>query len=576
MKKKIGLGLMNFSELRESNSYYVDKTAFIKEIMNENIKAFLFTRPRRFGKTLTQSMLHDFLCLNYQNDPAWKEKQGELFCDLEISKDTEFCKRHMGQHPVIFISLKGVEQPSYEGMRAELSHLVRTLFSSFLFLKQKDLDRYYINSFDRYLNTGLVGSEDLTDNLITSSLEFLCAILKKVYGRKIIVLIDEYDVPVNKAHSCGFYEQILPLVRGMLYKIVKDDQALVEKCVITGCNRISRESIFTGMNNALVYSISDRMYSDVFGFTQAEVDALLEYYALTLKKAIVKNWYDGYSFGGTGIYNPWDVTNYCYDLINDPTAKPVNYWANTSSNEIIREFMDHADPNSLEKMQSLLNGESVKIRFDEQLVYPDLEKEHSSVQLFSILYSSGYLTAVYVNNGEYELKIPNLEIMDLFKELVTDFYRSSDTLYHACAAELPKLMAEGFSGPVEDRMNLLLSRFISVRNTGFEIAYHLFFVVVLSQVLGANSKLRSEPEAGDGFADVTFMINKSIGIILEFKKARGDTELESLALSALKQADEKNYRRVFADYPVAKIITYGIACHGKKAVVKAAVETLQR
>ena len=440
-------------------------------------------------------MLHDFLCLNYQNDPAWKEKQGELFCDLEISKDTEFCKRHMGQHPVIFISLKGVEQPSYEGMRAELSHLVRTIFSSFLFLKQKDLDRYYINSFDRYLNTGLVGSEDLTDNLITSSLEFLCAILKKVYGRKIIVLIDEYDVPVNKAHSRGFYEQILPLVRGMLYKIVKDDQALVEKCVITGCNRISRESIFTGMNNALVYSISDRMYSDVFGFTQAEVDALLEYYALTLKKAIVKNWYDGYSFGGTGIYNPWDVTNYCYDLINDPTAKPVNYWANTSSNEIIREFMDHADPNSLEKMQSLLNGESVKIRFDEQLVYPDLEKEHSSVQLFSILYSSGYLTAVYVNNGEYELKIPNLEIMDLFKELVTDFYRSSDTLYHACAAELPKLMAEGFSGPVEDRMNLLLSRFISVRNTGFEIAYHLFFVVVLSQVLGANSKLRSEPEA---------------------------------------------------------------------------------
>ena len=534
MKKKIGLGLMNFSELRESNSYYVDKTAFIKEIMNENIKSFLFTRPRRFGKTLTQSMLHDFLCLNYENDPAFEEKQSALFCDLEISKDVEFSKRHMGQHPVIFISLKGVEQPSYEGMRTELARLVRTLFSSFLFLKQKDLDRYYINSFDRYLNTGLEGSEELTDNLITSSLEFLCAILKKVYGRKIIVLIDEYDVPVNKAHSRGFYEQILPLVRGMLYKIVKDDQALVEKCVITGCNRISRESIFTGMNNALVYSISDRMYSDVFGFTQAEVDALLEYYALTLKKAIVKNWYDGYSFGGTGIYNPWDVTNYCYDLINDPTAKPVNYWANTSSNEIIREFMDHADPNSLEKMQSLLNGESVKIRIDEQLVYPDLEKEHSSVQLFSILYSSGYLTAVYVNNGEYELKIPNLEIMDLFKELVTDFYRSSDTLYHACAAELPKLMAEGFSGPVEDRLNLLLSRFISVRNTGFEIAYHLFFVGVLSQVLGANSKLRSEPEAGDGFVDVTFMINKSIGIILEFKKARGDTELESLALSALK------------------------------------------
>ena len=575
MLKKIGLGLMSFSELRESNSYYIDKTSFIKDIMSESIKSFLFTRPRRFGKTLTQSMLNDFLCLNYGNSPDHAKRQLRLFEDLEISKDKEFCQEHMGRHPVIFISFKNIEQPTYEGMRAALIRMVRDLYSSFYFLTQTDsLNKLQIASFEEFATISNHNDTVNVDELITSSLISLCKTLCTVYKRKVIVLIDEYDVPVNQAHSYGFYDKILPLIRGMLYQVVKDDRQLVEKCVITGCTRISRESIFTGMNSAIVYSVSDGMYSDIFGFTQAEVDELLHYYSLTSKKDTVKEWYDGYNFGGTCIYNPWDVTNYCYALLKNSEAEPVNYWANTSSNEIIKEFIDYADPPSLEKMQKLLNGETIKTRIDEQLVYPDLEKDHSPIQLFSILLSSGYLTAISVDHEGYELKIPNRDIKVLFNDLVTSFHQSSDTRFHASAAELPKIMAEGFSGPLEDQINYLLSRFISVRDTGYEIAYHTFFVRVLSQVLPPSAWLLSEPEAGDGFADITFMMNKSTGIILEFKKGNSDSELERLAVQAIKQAETRKYRKIFSDYPVKKIITYGIACHGKRAVVKSSVSSV--
>ncbi|HAH71216.1 MAG TPA: hypothetical protein DCL74_05845, partial [Succinivibrionaceae bacterium] len=389
----------------------------------------------------------------------------------------------------------------------------------------------------------------------------------KVYDQKVVVLIDEYDVPINRGHSCGFYDQILPLIKGMLYPVVKDDQGLIKKCVVTGCNRISKESIFTGMNNAAVYSISNPKYADVFGFTKQEVETLLEYYSLEDKRATIKAWYDGYRFGEVSIYNPWDVMSYCDAVLYDPKAQPENYWSNTSGNEIIREFIDYADDDSLNKMQELLDGKTVKVKIDEQLVYPDLEKAHSSVQLFSVLYSSGYLTALSTDKAGYELKIPNKEILELFKELATDFYSDPKTAFYKNARELPKLMAKGYPGPVESRMNALLSRYLSVRNTGYEIAYHSFFLGILSQVLTEDGQLRSEAEAGDGYADISF-IEGTTGIILEFKKVQAGESAELLAKQAVKQAQEKHYQRVFSGFPIKEVIIYGIACHAKQAVVQ--------
>ncbi len=566
-RKNIGTGLMVFSEFQECNSYYVDKTSFIKDLMNDGKQTLLFTRPRRFGKTLTQSMLKEFLCLNFEERPDHDEKLHKLFEHLQVSSDPEFCKQHMGRYPVIFISFKGIDQPSFEGMRSELIRLVRTLYRSFAFLLERGkIGEFDLNSFREYAEFNNLKSRAEEDSLITGCLEFLCELLKKIYDQKVIVLIDEYDVPINRGHSCGFYDQILPLIRGMLYPVVKDDRGLIKKCVVTGCNRISKESIFTGMNNAVVYSMSNPKYADVFGFTKKEVEALLEYYSLEHKKETIKEWYDGYHFGEASIYNPWDVMSYCDAVLNDPKAQPENYWSNTSGNEIIKEFIDYADEDSLNKMQELLEWKTVKVKIDEQLVYPDLEKAHSSVQLFSVLYSSGYLTALSTDKAGYELKIPNKEILELFKELPTSFSSDPKTAFYLSARELPKLMAKGYPGPVESRMNALLSRYLSVRNTGYEIAYHSFFLGILSQALSEEGQLRSEAEAGDGYADISF-IEGTTGIILEFKKAQAGEDEKDLAEQAIKQVQDKHYQRVFSGFPIKEVIVYGIACRGKKTVV---------
>ncbi len=564
MLKNIGTGLMSFAGFKESNSYYVDKTYAIEKIINSGESTLLFTRPRRFGKTLTQSMLKEFLCLNFEERRDYEARLHRLFDPLQVSLNQDFCEQHMGRYPVIFVSFKGIDQNSFEGMHDALSQLIEDLYLSFSFIKDgKKISGDYIHRFNKYLNA----TEYKNDNLITSSLGFLCALLYKIYDQKVIVLIDEYDVPINRGHSCGFYDQILPLIRGMLYPVVKDDRGLIKKCVVTGCNRISKESIFTGMNNAVVYSMSNPKYADVFGFTKKEVEALLEYYSLEHKKETIKEWYDGYHFGEASIYNPWDVMSYCDAVLNDPKAQPENYWSNTSGNEIIKEFIDYADEDSLNKMQELLDGKTVKVKIDEQLVYPDLEKAHSSVQLFSVLYSSGYLTALSTDKAGYELKIPNKEILELFKELATAFYSDPKTAFYLSARELPKLMAKGYPGPVESRMNALLSRYLSVRNTGYEIAYHSFFLGILSQALSEEGQLRSEAEAGDGYADISF-IEGTTGIILEFKKAQAGEDEKDLAEQAIKQVQDKHYQRVFSGFPIKEVIVYGIACRGKKAVVR--------
>lgn len=578
MLKHIGTGLMSFSDFLEKNSYYVDKTFAIKEIFDNGKTCCLFTRPRRFGKTLIQSMLKEFLCLNYKNRPDHDERLRTLFKGLAVAADQKFCEEHMGRHPVIYISFKNVEQNTYDGMRLGLIRLVRELYASFYFLAgSKKLNRLQLQAFDEI---AFINGRDLgayTDELITASLGTLCSVVNTVYDRKAVVLIDEYDVPLNKAHSYGFYEKILPLFREMLYKVVKDDRDLVEKCVLTGCLRISRESIFTGMNNAGIYTMSDPLYADVFGFTQSEVDALLEYYSLSSKKDIIKQWYNGYNFKGTSIYNPWDVLCYCDALLSDPKAQPGNFWSNTSGNDIIKEFIDYAERDAIEKMQKLLNGETVKVKIDEYLAYPQLEKEHSEIQLFSILFSTGYLTAVSVVADEYELKIPNKEIMQLFKGLVAAFYQDPYTSFHAKAKEMISIMKDGYPTPVANCIALLLSKYLSFRDVGYEIAYHSYILGILSQVLPESSGLSSEIQAGDGIADIAFSIEKNTGIILELKRAGDEKEdLPALAHKALKQAEDRKYYKVFSGSPVDKVIIYGIACFKRKVEVTSKTITRMR
>lgn len=568
MLKNIGTGLMNFSEFIDNNCYYVDKTDAIKKIINDGKKTILFTRPRRFGKTLFQSTLQKFFCLNYDKDPKYQEHLSEIFSGLKIASDQEFCKKHMGQYPVIFVSFKSLEQNVFDDMRQELIRSIESLYRNFLFLiENSSANHYYVQEFRKYLNINSSATRVIADNLITSSLIFLCEFLYKTYKKQVIVLIDEYDVPVQKGHSFGFYEKIISFIRAMLYPVVKDDQGLISRCVITGCNRISKESIFTGMNSAVVYSMISHNYSDLFGFTQDEVSKLLDYYHLSDKKETVKQWYNGYLFGESYIYNPWDVMSFCDDALNG-AKEPGNYWSNTSSNDIIKEFIDYADGDSLEKMQKLLNRETVNVEIDEQIVFSDLAKEHSQCQLFSVLFTSGYLTLVKKVGGEYQLKLPNNEIALLFKQLVTNFYKSSDTLFHASAQKLPSLLASGYAGPVSQLLNQLLSRYLSVRDTGAEIAYHTFLLGILSQVLPSSSLLNSELEAGNGYADLVLSVNESTGIILELKKAPSKKDLKKCSELALSQIEKRNYVEIFSNYPVKKVIVYGIAFFGKQCNVQ--------
>lgn len=406
-RKKLPIGIENFEEIRTEGFYYVDKTGLIQELLDHFGKVNLFTRPRRFGKSLTMSMLRYFFGLDC--DKA-------LFDGLAIAKEEALCKEYMGKFPVISLSLKGVDGRNYETARAMLCAIIGNEAMRFQFLLQSErLTEKEKGYYDQLTNIGKGGEDPfiMSDTTLCDSLRVLSALLQKHYDHKVIILIDEYDVPLDKAQQAGYYDSMISLIRSLFGQALKTNDSLY-LAVLTGCLRISKESIFTGLNNLQVFSVKDTLFEEQFGFTDGEVEELLSYYGLSKYEAVMREWYDGYRFGSIGVYCPWDIINYCRDLQADPDAQPEAYWINTSGNAIIRRFLQMAyKQTTKQEIELLIAGGTVQKEIHMELTYRDLDQ--SIDNLWSVLYATGYLTGRKLPGGRnFELKIPNQEIREIF------------------------------------------------------------------------------------------------------------------------------------------------------------------
>ncbi len=585
-KKTITVDNAIFREMIEDNNYYVDKTAFLKPFIKNKVRNMLFTRPRRFGKSLTMEMMKEFFCLNFKNAPDYEARQKNLFKDLEISKDTALCDEHMGKYPVISVTFKDAKGNDYESALLSLYSVISELFSRFEFL----LDNPALTVDDREdfhccrkLSRTSVSKENT--NLIQISLHLLVRLLNKCYKEPVILLIDEYDVPLQNAHEKGFYSDLIDIFRVMISKVGKRDSGLqILRCVLTGCLMISKESTYTGLNNFQVYNISSEDYKEFFGFTDYEVDRLLAYYGVSGKKTLIKEWYNGYNFFDVSIYCPWDVMSYLRQSVGRKDQKPKNYWANTSSNSILYEFISYANNEDLLlAMNRLLRGETVACTVDERFSFSDLEQDHSADQFFSILYLTGYLTCVGQDEAKRDLlKIPNLEINNLFGTRILSYFNKKALTQTENAKKLCGCLLAGDAGGTENILSDAFFLFLSVQDTKYEQAYHSFVLGMLSTLKRGDSPLpASEKETGDGYADITLEDRDSnTAAVLEFKLCRAhgsdedlktDAGREALMTAAgrgLKQIKAKRYaRRLLEDYET--VWCFGIGCYGKKVAVMA-------
>ena len=394
MRKKLPIGIDGFEKLRTNDFYYADKTLFIKELLQNWGEVNLFTRPRRFGKTLNMSMLKSFFEIG--SDPA-------LFDGLKIAQEKEWCEEYMGKFPVISISLKSVDGLDFKTALAALKTVIGNEAIRFQFLKESEkLSAEEKEAYARLIKVG--SGEDgiyaMTDKVAAAGLQMLSQLLARHYGRKVILLIDEYDVPLDKAFQGGYYDEMVSLIRNLFGNALKTNDSLYF-AVLTGCMRISKESIFTGLNNLKVHTISDVRYDEYFGFTNLEVDALLEFYGLSSYKSLIRDWYDGYRFGNMDVYCPWDVINYCDELLAAPSTPPKNYWANTSGNSLILRLLEKADQTAKDEVEELLNGRKITKRISQELTYRDIED--SAENVWSVLYAAGYLTGKHVNQADADI-----------------------------------------------------------------------------------------------------------------------------------------------------------------------------
>ena len=413
VRKNLPIGIDGFEKIRTNDFYYVDKTMFIKELLHNWGEVNLFTRPRRFGKTLNMSMLKSFF--ETGSDPA-------LFGGLKITNERELCEKYMGKFPVIFISLKSVDGLKYDSAVAALRTVIGNEAGRFRFLRESpELDEDDKNSYNQLVSVEIKGNTkyDMTDAVLTDSLKTLSLLLYKHYGQKVILLIDEYDVPLDKAFQSGYYDEMVNLLRNLLGNALKTNDSLYF-AVLTGCLRISKESIFTGLNNLNVMTISDPYFCDNFGFTEDEVTELLNYYGLDDFHDTVRDWYDGYQFGDTSVYCPWDVIKYAQILLKDKEAEPENYWANTSGNDLVRRLLKKANQTTRNDVERLINGETITKAIRQELTYRDVEDSIDNI--WSVLYSTGYLTCRRrVPGKQMELALPNREVRELFIDLVKDW-----------------------------------------------------------------------------------------------------------------------------------------------------------
>lgn len=555
--KKLPIGIENFEKLRQEDFYYIDKTRLIEQLLTRWGEVNLFTRPRRFGKSLNMSMLQSFFEIG---------KDKTLFDGLRISDNQELCEEYQGKFPVVSVSLKGINGATYEEARR---FLIKTINEEARRLSVLS-DSTELDETDHELLTQLKKKEMTNDSLVYSIRE-LTELLEKHYGSKVIVLIDEYDVPLAKANENGYYDEMVLLIRNLFENALKTNNSL-KFAVLTGCLRIAKESIFTGLNNFKVYSITDKSFDETFGFTDAEVRELLRYYGQEKYYETVKEWYDGYRFGNVDVYCPWDVINFCSDHLADPGLEPKNYWANTSGNSVISHFIDSVGkPQKLTRMEleQLVNGGIVQKEINFELTYKEL---YSSIDnLWSTLFMTGYLTQRGEPSGNrYNLVIPNREIrniitnhiLKMFKENVKD---DGKTVSDLCDALLNKNPEK-----VELIFTEYMKKTISIRDTfARKPTKENFYHGLLLGILGfkENWSVMSNRESGDGFGDILIRIeDEDVGIVIEVKYA-DDGNLQGECEKALQQIVDIRYTESLEQEGIHTIIKYGIACYRKKCKV---------
>lgn len=549
---KLPVGIDNFEKIRRNNFYYIDKTRLVEQALHNWSEVTLFTRPRRFGKTLGMSMLRSFFEIGTDKS---------LFDGLYISQNKALCDEHMGKYPVIFLTLKGVEGLTFTDAKMMLKSILSTEMDRHYYLKTSEA----LTAEDKaYFVKMLTG----TDENINDSLRKLSQLLYKHYGKKVVILIDEYDVPLDKAYQNGYYHEMVSLIRGLFGQALKTNDYL-QFAILTGCLSISKESIFTGLNNFKVLSIMDTRFDEQFGFTDSEVEELLAAYNLDSHFTEIKEWYDGYHFGNADVYCPWDVINYVDLLRFEPTAKPQDFWSNSSGNALVRSFIDKADVQTKDEIERLIAGEYIEKEISQELTYDEIDK--SIANLWSVLFTTGYLTKQGVtDDGKVRLSIPNREIKNLFIKKIREWFSDTTandgkTLEQFCNAFVDKDTEK-----IEELFGDYLWNTISIRDTAVaKDKKENFYHGILLGLLGykASWLIKSNTESGTGYSDILVEVpNNRTGIVIELKYAENG-DMDAACDEALKQIEEKSYVDKLKQDGMRNFIKYGIACFKKDCKV---------
>lgn len=552
---KLPVGIDSFDKIRKNGFYYIDKSGLIEQLVQLGGEVTLFTRPRRFGKTLNMSMLRSFFETG---------TDASLFDGLYISGNKEICDEYMGKYPVIFLSLKDVDGLKYENAKYRIMELIGREAERYFFLG--DSDRLSENEKEQYKTMIALqnGKYSMDENVLTSSLRLLSHLLFQHYGEKTVILIDEYDVPLDKAFQNGYYQEMVSLIRGLFGMALKTNDSL-QFAVLTGCLRISKESIFTGLNNFKVLSILDSRFDEQFGFTDQEVQKILDDYELSSHFKETKEWYDGYRFGKADIYCPWDVINYVEQLRYDPEAVPQDFWSNSSGNAMVRRFIDMADVSTKNEIERLIAGESIEKDVTPELTYDELDK--SIENLWSVLFTTGYLTHKgRTESGKYRLVIPNREVRNLFVKKIREWFsdvsrKDGQTLEQLCDAFVNKNVEK-----IEQIFGDYLWNTISIRDTAVaKEKKENFYHGILLGLLGYKSTwlIKSNAESGIGYSDILVEVpTNRTGIVIELKYAEGG-DMDAACEEAMRQIKEKGYIAKLKQDGMRNFIRYGIACFKK-------------
>ena len=555
---KLPVGIDGFEKIRRNGFYYIDKTELIEQLFLNWGEVNLFTRPRRFGKTLNMSMLKCFFEIGTDSS---------LFDGLYISEKQTLCEQHLGKYPVIFLSLKGVEGLNFSEAKRRCIQLIRREAERFYYLK----DSEKLLDLDKKKYHQLLDMKDQPEDvdIVISSIKTLSDLLYKHYGKKAVILIDEYDVPLDKAFQHGYYKEMIYFTRGLLGEALKTNDSL-NFAVLTGCLRVSKESIFTGLNNFKILSITDTRFDEQFGFTDTEVRKLLSDYRLEDRFAEVKEWYDGYRFGKADVYCPWDVVNFVDRVKDDPEARPEAYWINTSGNDLVKRFIDKANKTTKNEIERLINGEAIEKELRLDLTYEEIDQ--SIENLWSVLFTTGYLTQTgRTEKGAYLLIIPNREVREVFRLQINEWFKKSIFTNTERLTAFWKAFEEGDTEGIEQYLNRVLSNSISVFDTKArkeekESSYHNLLVGILTG--NADWLVKSNVEAGDGFADIIVETdNPDAGIVAELKYTKNFDEMRIACRKAMNQIRDRRYQEYLLNDDRRDIRLYGIAFCKKRCCV---------